>query len=141
MLFQVTHRQNQISNMLYFVSEVVKHFLCSHVDISFHMTISFLESLPFDVRMECFGFLRVQDLGYLASASKILSEDTLVDTLWQQIYPSTFNPADVSGARALDMLINRPYKKVIHLLLPSICYSVVLVGLYLFCNLTARTHG
>ncbi len=64
-----------------------------------------------DVRLECFGYLTIQDLGRVSQASKELHEDVCEDFLWRRLYPSTFTHAKDAIPKDVQNLVNRPYRR------------------------------
>ena len=75
-----------------------------------HMTIGF-DSLPCCVRLECFGYLTIQDLGTVAQLNYELSRSVATDHVWKSLYPTTFTRAKDSIPHDIQQLVNRPYRR------------------------------
>ena len=74
------------------------------------MTIGF-DSLPCCVRLECFGYLTIQDLGTVAQLNYELSRSVATDHVWKSLYPTTFTRAKDSIPHDIQQLVNRPYRR------------------------------
>ena len=70
-----------------------------------------LISIPPSVRIECFGYLTIQDLGRVSQANQELHDDICEDYLWKRLYPSTFSLAKDSIPQEVQNLVNRPYRR------------------------------
>ena len=74
------------------------------------MSVCF-ESLPLCLRLECFRYLTVHDLGVFGTASTESSRLTVVDAVWKELYPSTFTRAREAIPEEIQNLVNRPYRR------------------------------
>lgn len=70
-----------------------------------------LMDVPSQVRLDCFGFLSIQDLGRLCQTCRELHEDIQEDYLWKRLYPSTFTHAKDSIPQEVRNMVNRPYRR------------------------------
>lgn len=71
----------------------------------------YLFALPCSVRLDCFGFLSIQDLGRLSQTCIELHEDIRDDFIWRRLYPTTFTHAKDSIPHEVQNLVNRPYRR------------------------------
>lgn len=70
-----------------------------------------LAALPSSVRIDCFGYCTIRDLGRISQASHELHEDICDDFLWRRLYPNTFTHAKDAIPKDVQNLVNRPYRR------------------------------
>ena len=70
-----------------------------------------LTSLPSSVRIDCFGYCEIQDLGRISQTCQELHDDICDDFLWRCLYPTTFTHARDAIPQDVQNLVNRPYRR------------------------------
>lgn len=73
--------------------------------------LSYLEQLPSCLRLECFGYLSIQDLGRIARVKSSFNRELCNDYVWRSVYPQTFGGAKDAIPQEIQNLVNRPYRR------------------------------
>ena len=73
--------------------------------------LSYLEQLPSCLRLECFGYLSIQDLGRIARVNSSFNRDLCNDNVWRSVYPQTFGGAKDAIPQDIQNLVNRPHRR------------------------------
>jgi WD40 repeat protein len=70
-----------------------------------------LSTLPRCLKVDCFGFLSIQDLGRMAQLNSSFYNELSLDFIWKSLYPQTFTHAKDSIPQDIQRLVNRPYRR------------------------------
>ena len=79
--------------------------------VSVGLMLHNFDSLPSHVKMECFGYLSIEDMGKVSQLSHEVQADALSDCVWRRLYPATFTRARDAIPVDVQNLVNRPYRR------------------------------